>query len=320
MHSGFVARPLSNTLSLLKDLCAGGRNWPGGFHESFVFWPKPVVVLFKVYLCHFTDSQSMTGGKRPRHSWSGCSDFCGAQIPLIFHTDHISKFALGLMENQIWVVLFFCFTNLLQGWNRAKLWRKAQIAPAGQIWLIQGAWSLKARGIHQLLQIIPISCSRRTLGEKKCLICSSSGQIVLITPLKATQKNLKGIIVHLHHIHTTINTSIPTFPSCPWQEGRTWLGMAWWPQQMRSAQFPLLHSVQDERWKFITAIRNHMAARVLWCWTCWSATCSEFFFFPKDVPIKIITINYTKQTQTNQALLSHHRSQSWVMAAELLLL
>lgn len=36
--------------------------------ENFGFRPKPVVVLFKVYLCHFTDSQSMTGGKRHRQS------------------------------------------------------------------------------------------------------------------------------------------------------------------------------------------------------------------------------------------------------------
>lgn len=76
-------------------------------------------------------------------------------------------FAFRLMENQIWVVSFFSITTLLQGWNRAKLWRKAQIAPAGQIWLIQGAGSLKARGFHQLLQIIHISCSRHTLEKKK---------------------------------------------------------------------------------------------------------------------------------------------------------
>lgn len=92
-----------------------------------------------------------------------------AQISLIFffYFSTLLTFpALGLMENQIWVVSFFSITTLLQGWNRAKLWRKAQIAPAGQIWLIQGAWSLKARGIHQLLQIIHISCSRHTLEEK----------------------------------------------------------------------------------------------------------------------------------------------------------
>lgn len=139
----------------------------------------------KLCRCHFTGPQSMTGGRRCRHSWSGCpvsSDF--SDFP---HPSHFPAFALGLMKNQIWVcfILFFPSQTHCKGWNRAKLWRKAQITPDGQIWLNRGAWSLKARGIHQLLQIIHISCSRHTLGGKetqKCLICSSSDQIVLITP------------------------------------------------------------------------------------------------------------------------------------------
>lgn len=135
--------------------------------EYLVIWPDPVVVLFRVYLSHFTDSQSMTGGKRHRHSWRGCRMSTDFPDFFFFYFSTLLTFpALGLMENQIWVVSFFSITTLLQGWNRAKLWRKAQIAPAGQIWLIQGAWSLKARGIHQLLQIIHISCSRHTLEEK----------------------------------------------------------------------------------------------------------------------------------------------------------
>lgn len=64
-----------------------------------------------------------------------------------------------------------------------------------------------------------------TGGKKQCLICSSSGQIILITPLKPTQRNLKGN-VHLQHVHTTnVNTFIPTLQSS-WQEGRTLASVA----------------------------------------------------------------------------------------------
>lgn len=166
IHWGFVARPLLNTCCYcwrIFVLDAGTRLEDSS--EYLVFWPKPEIVWFKYIFISLHSSSINDRRKEVQTQLKQLSH------ELRFHWFStlitFPAFALRLMKNQIWGFLFFSITNLLQGWNRAKLWRKAQITPAGQIWLTQGACSLKARGIHQLLQIICISCSRHTLGEKK---------------------------------------------------------------------------------------------------------------------------------------------------------
>ena len=74
--------------------------------------------------------------------------------------------------------------------------------------------------------------------------------------------------------------------------------MVWWATANEICLISLFSTFVDHerpRWKFITAIRNHMAATVLQHWTSRSAYRSLFQSFSKDIPINIITTNYKKK-------------------------